>query len=74
MDSRHFPYEFECATCGKELTVTYDEAVEKLPPHMNEHDATPRRAVEHFRRAQGWWIQSPAGMRCPDCLEDRTED
>ena len=69
-DESVFPYVFECMDCPHDSTVevSHEEAVDAVPPGI---EATVRQAVTRARRAKGWWIQAPHGLRCPDCVEDR---
>jgi hypothetical protein len=71
MNPDAFPYQFECVDCpdGRRntTTVTYEEAVDELPPHVNEHDATVRGAVDNAMANRGWHEVKGRRM-CPECV------
>ena len=67
-DPAIFPYVFECNRCGSTLEITHDGATKAVPPGT---EATPAQAVKQARRGEGWWITSPDGLLCPECMDAR---
>jgi len=69
-DRYQFPYDFECGGCGATTTITHEDATEAARNGLFDGDPSVGEVVDHVKRSRGWWVTSPEGLACPDCLRE----
>lgn len=65
-NEHHFPYEYECESCGRAAKVTHED-VQDAPSYLANSGAS--EAVEYVMvKRRGWSLQSQ-GALCPSCVD-----